>query len=212
MAGADPVLIRLRRIVKTLDDDALVLDDVLLFVERDDVRDAERLARDDQEIAGLDGYVRDRRISDDHFADRARQSEKLGLVVAHDEVARERRRCWSGREPEGDQGARDRHGGPGSRQMGGCGLDGHGSSLCFAFRRPLRPKNVNELQTSILFRHAASLAFGPPGLECARRGRRRLPVARTGADFLEDVRVLSGGFVAVSADASQIDWPELGMN
>ena len=65
---------------------ALVLDDVAVGVERDDVGDAEGLAGDDQQVAGLHRDVGDRRVADDDLGGGPRQAQELGLVVFDDQV------------------------------------------------------------------------------------------------------------------------------
>ena len=55
-------------------------------VEGDDVGDAEGLAGDDQEVAGLHRDVGDCRIADDDLGGRPRQAQELGLVVFDDQV------------------------------------------------------------------------------------------------------------------------------
>lgn len=61
-----------------LHDNALVLDHVI-GVERDDVGDAECLAGNDQQIGALDVDVGDRRVADDEFGDRPRQTQDLAI-------------------------------------------------------------------------------------------------------------------------------------
>src|SRR5262245_1967595 len=122
---------------------ALVLDDVALGIERDDVGDAEGLAGDDEQVAGLHGNIGDRRIADDDLGCRPRQAQELRLVVLDDQVFGSGGPCsrdYDGRE--------HRHGGaapPADASDSG----GHGLSFipwwsCSSrFLRPIREGSAN---------------------------------------------------------------------
>ena len=55
-------------------------------VENDHVGDAEGLAGDHQQVAGLHGDVGDRRVADDDLGGGPRQLQELRLVVIDDQI------------------------------------------------------------------------------------------------------------------------------